>query len=122
VIKIKTASAKAKGRMLQKIVMLALWYKYKGFDLECGIDGDISSREMGQSGTDVRLSPKAKKYIPFDIECKNQENISIWSCLEQCEKNTEENRIPLLIFKRNRSKIYACIEMDELLKLVQLDE
>jgi hypothetical protein len=51
------------------------------------------------------------------VECKNQEKLNIWSSLEQAEENSG-NHSPLVIFKRNRSKTYAVLEFDELLKLL----
>ncbi len=72
--------------------------------LTLGKDKDIQGREMGQSGTDIRLSDKAKEFIVFDIECKSNESLQIWKCLDQAETNTDKGRIPLLCFKRNRSK------------------
>ena len=79
---------------------------------------DIQSISMGCQGTDVVLSQFAKSIIKFDIECKCQENISIWKCLEQTEANTGEGRIGLLCFKRNRSKSYAVIELETLMRLI----
>ena len=49
----------------------------------------------------------------------NQEKLNIWSALEQAGENSG-NHSPLVIFKRNRSKTYAVLEFDKLLKL--LDE
>ena len=72
---------------------------------------------MGMSGEDIVLSPAAKKVIPYSFECKNQERLNLWSSLEQAESNCQD-RQPVLIFKRNRSKIYAVIEFEHLIKLL----
>jgi len=112
---ITVAARKAKGRNLQNYVGAKLAEKY---GLEFGKDEDLQGREMGQSGTDIRMSKDAKRVIPFDIECKNQERLNFWEAIEQAEKNTEEGRIPLLVFKRNRSKTYAIIEFETLLKII----
>lgn len=74
---------------------------------------------MGSQGSDIILSPLAKKYILFDIESKCQEKLNIWSAIEQAEANAEEGRIGLVIFKRNRSKVYAVVEFHKLLSLLQ---
>ncbi len=73
---------------------------------------------MGMSGEDIVLSPAARKLIPYSFECKNQEKLSIWSSLEQAESNSGDYP-PVLIFKRNRSKTYVTIELDEFLKLIK---
>ena len=112
---IKTSSAKSKGRRLQQHVRDLLLEKTEKYGL---VSGDIESIGMGQSGRDVLLSPAAEKVVPFDIETKNQEKINIWSAIEQAEYNTKKGRIPMVVFKRNRSKVYACIELDKLIDLL----
>ena len=109
----KTSSAKAKGRRLQDAVKQLLMEKYTQLR-----EGDIKTAIMGESGRDIILSPSAEDVIPFDIEAKNQEKLSIWSALEQAESNQKEGRIPLLVFKRNRSKTYAVLEFERLLELL----
>ncbi len=73
---------------------------------------------MGVNGVDIQLSPAAKKLIPYSIECKNQEKLSIWSALKQASLNAGQF-VPALIFKRNRSKIYVVIELPEFIKLIK---
>lgn len=111
----KTRSAKSKGRRLQLEIRDSLRETFKTKGL---VEGDIECTIMGESGRDIKLSPLAEKLIPYDIEAKNQEKISLWSCLEQAEANTKKGRIPLLVFKRNRSKTYAVIEYEEFIKLI----
>ena len=65
------------------------------------------------------LQITSSKLFPFAVECKNQEKINIWSSIEQAEQNAGKH-IPLLVFKRNRSKKYAVLEFEKLLEL--LDE
>lgn len=101
-----TSSRKAKGRRLQQQVRDMLRIKYD----DVLVDDDIQSIGMGQSGSDIVLSPLAKKYIPLDIECKAQESLNIWGALSQAESNTTEDRVPVVVFKRNRSKTYICME------------
>ena len=72
---------------------------------------------MGESGEDILLSPAARKLFPFSTECKNQEKLNIWSSLEQAETNSG-NHIPIVIFKRNRSKTYVALEFEKLLELL----
>ncbi len=109
----KTSSAKNKGRVLQQKVR-DLFIKKFNLNLD-----DVVSVPGGVQGVDIQLSTAAKKVIPFDIECKNQEKINIWASLEQCETNTKSNRIPLLTFKRNRTEIYACLKLEDLLKIMK---
>ena len=72
---------------------------------------------MGMSGEDIVLSPAAKKVIPYSIECKNQERLNLWGSLEQAEGNSQD-RQPVLVFKRNRSKVYVALDFEHFLELI----
>ena len=101
----KTSSAKAKGRRLQQKVRDLLLETFTELEPD-----DIRSTSMGVSGEDLQLSPAARKLIPFAIECKNQEKLNVWDSLKQAEENSGDYS-PVLIFKRNRSKTYAVINI-----------
>ena len=108
----KTSSKKGKGRRLQNFVRDALVTSFPSLE-----NDDIKAAIMGESGEDIKLSPAAKRAIPYSFECKNQERLSIWEALNQAEENCED-RAPVLIFKRNRSKTYAVIEFGHLIELI----
>jgi hypothetical protein len=72
---------------------------------------------MGESGEDIILSPAARDLIPYSFECKNQERLNIWESLSQAEGNSGEYT-PIVVFKRNRTKTYVTIELEEFLKLI----
>lgn len=111
------ASRKAKGRKLQQFVRDIFRDIFKNI-LE---DGDLESRQMGGSGTDIVMSPAAKKLIPFDFEIKNQEKLNITEAIKQAESNTVDGRIPIVVFSRNRDKVYAVLEFEKLVKLMYPD-
>ena len=106
----KAKSAKAKGRKLQNLVVEKLRKAYP--ELE---DDDIKGQIMGVSGEDIVLSPLAKRLIGLSFECKNQEKLNLWDSLDQADKNSEE-RTPVLVFKRNRTPVYAAIPFEYLIK------
>ena len=115
----KIKSAKAKGRTLQNYVRDKLrkvfvdaWSKYPKLEYD-----DIKSQTMGMGGEDIVLSPLAKRLIPYSFECKNTERLNLWEALNQCEGNCED-RDPVLIIKRNRSKVYAVIEFDHFIDYI----
>lgn len=112
----KTSSAKAKGRRLQTEVQTKLVEKFATLEPD-----DVRVAIMGESGEDLKLSPAARRVFPYSIECKNVEKLNIWGALEQAESNSGKHE-PLLIFKRNRSKIYVALEFDHFLKLVSDDK
>ena len=110
----KPRSAKNKGKRLQNNVRDLILEKFNQLE-----EDDVRSITMGDSGEDILLSPAARKLFPFSVECKNQEKLNIWSSLEQTETNAGKHT-PLLIFKRNRSKTYAVLQLDDLMEM--LDE
>jgi len=96
------SSAKAKGRRFQQWVAGKIG---ELLDMEVEKDGEIESRPMGQSGSDIILRGVAKKLFPFGVECKNVEALSVWKALDQAKEYGE----PILFFTRNRSTKYvAC--------------
>ena len=109
----KTSSKKGKGRRLQNYVVEKLLFLFS-----CLENDDIKAAIMGESGEDIKLSPAARKKIPYSFECKNQERLNILSSLEQAEDNCK-GFDPILVFKRNRTKTYACIDFDLLLNLIK---
>ena len=108
----KPRSAKNKGKRLQNKVRDLILEKFNQLEPD-----DVRSITMGDSGEDILLSPAARRLFPFSVECKNLEKLNIWSSLEQAETNSG-NHVPLLIFKRNRTKTYAVLEFDKLLELL----
>jgi len=107
-------SRKAKGRRLQQKVRDLLLETFSDH-LE---NDDIRSTSMGVSGEDLQVSPAARKLIPYSWEMKNQEKINIWDSIKQSEDNCPENATPVLVFKRNRSKTYAVINIEKLIELI----
>ena len=78
----------------------------------------IGQAHLGETGEDIKLSPAARRQIPYSFECKNQEKINIWESLNQAEENSGDYP-PVLIFKRNRSKTYAVLELEDFIDLIK---
>jgi len=109
----KTRSAKSKGRRLQNKIKELLLESFKELEPD-----DVRSAIMGETGEDIKLSPAARRQIPYSFECKNQEKINIWESLNQAEENSGDYP-PVLIFKRNRSKTYAVLELEDFIDLIK---
>ena len=109
----KTSSAKAKGRSLQNLLLNKLKASFPN------VQNDIRCAIMGESGTDIKMGQLAHQEIPYSFECKNQEHLNIWDSLKQCEANKQGEDVPILVFKRNRSEVYACLPLDDLMKLLK---
>lgn len=110
----KTSSCKAKGRALQQKVRDLILSTFPTLEPD-----DVRSVSMGAGGEDVQLSPAARKLFNWSIECKNVEKLNVWDAYKQASSNCPENSKPLLIFKRNHSKIMICTEFDFFLKVIE---
>lgn len=53
------------------------------------------------------------------IECKYAERADIWAWIAQAEHDAPTSHIPIVAFRRNRTKWRAIIDLDELLALIK---
>ena len=114
-----TRAGKSKGQGFQKEIVQKLRKKFgqdKG--IESCFEGNIQAQVMGMKGVDIKLEGDAAKLIPFSIEAKRTERTNVWQWIAQAESNADSYGIPLVVFKRNRSGVYAIIEFDKLLWLM----
>ena len=109
-VKVKTQSAKAKGRRLQQWVRDLLIEK---LDIH---PEDIESRSMGAGGEDLIMSRSAREKFPYSIECKNQESLNIWKSYEQAQQNSG-NYEPIVVIKRNNVKPLVLVDADYFVEL-----
>lgn len=113
---ISVKSRKAKGRRLQQDIAQRI---SEVTGIPCGKDCEISSREMGQQGTDVRLIGKALEMFPFSVECKNVENLNLWDAIEQAKSNQKKGTEWLLFLKRNNIDPVVVMDCDEFFKIIK---
>jgi hypothetical protein len=71
----------------------------------------------GAGGGDIIEGPPGTS-----IEVKYCEAARIWDWLTQAESAARPTDLPLLFFRRNRSRWYVALDADELLALLQLRE
>tara|TARA_B100001029_G_scaffold134063_1_gene112962 strand:+ start:205 stop:540 length:336 start_codon:yes stop_codon:yes gene_type:complete len=101
----KTQSAKAKGRKLQKWMRELLIEK---LDIH---PEDIESRSMGAGGEDLIMARAAREKFPLSIECKNQEKVNVWESYKQAEDNSKDYE-PVVVIKRNNSKPLVLVDAE----------
>lgn len=109
---IKTSSAKAKGRNLQKHLRDSILAAFPTLEPD-----DCKSTSMGASGEDVQLSPAARKLIPCSFECKSYAKIAVYQWFKQCKANAK-NYQPVLVMKQNQDKPLAVIDLDYFVELI----
>lgn len=107
--KIKTSSAKSKGRELQqwicKRIAVITGLTYDQQDDQC----PIHSREMGQSGVDVILREPALSLFPFSIECKRTEKPNVLEAMRQAITNQTDKTDWLVVFRTSDMKEPAVV-------------
>ena len=106
----KTQSAKAKGRNLQKWVRDQLIEQ-----LEIHPE-DIESRSMGAGGEDLIMARAARSKFPFSVECKNVEKLNVWEAYEQAKANSGDYE-PIVIMKKNFKKPLVVIDAEYFIQL-----
>ena len=106
----KTSSAKAKGRLLQK------WFTQLLIE-ELDLDpDDLESRPMGSGGEDIIMGKQSRNVFPYSIECKNQEAVNVWKAYEQATDNCKGYE-PLVVIKRNRVKPLVLLDAEYFVRL-----
>jgi len=108
----KPSSCKSKGRRLQQQVARDVLTAFPHLTTD-----DVRSTPMGAHGEDVMLSARARQCFPFSVEAKNAERLNIWAAIDQNAKNANGHR-RLIVFKKNRSEVYAAVEWSVLLDMM----
>lgn len=109
----KTRSAKAKGRRFQQEIRSVILEAYRVLD-----EDDVKVAIMGESGTDIKLSPLARTFFPYSVECKNVEKLNIWQAIAQAEANTKDGTKTLLAINRNRlPEPYVVLKLSDFMRL-----
>lgn len=71
---------------------------------------------MGQSGSDLQLSPAAFKLFPYDVECKSIAKFAGYKFLEQ---RKDPKGFPIAIVKANRKEPIVLVDLNHFLDLVK---
>ncbi len=103
-------SAKAKGRNLQKWVVERILKTFLALKPD-----DVRSTSMGVTGEDIQLSPRAREFFPYQIECKNKATSQVHTYYEQAK--THGNYEPLVIVKKDRDIPLAIVSAEHFLEL-----
>jgi hypothetical protein len=106
------ASAKAKGRNGQKIVVEAILSAFPELEPD-----DVRSTAMGQNGADVQLSPAAKRLFPYQVEAKNKATSQIHTYYKQAK--THGDHEPLVVVKMDRDIPLAIVSLKHFMQLLK---
>lgn len=72
---------------------------------------------MGATGEDVQLSPAARRFVPFQIECKNKATSQVHTYYNQAKEHGEHE--PLVIVKMDYGIPLAVLSAEHFFKLLQ---
>lgn len=106
----KSASAKAKGRGLQKWVRDQIKHRFPELS-----EKDVKSTPMGTQGTDVLLSGAAFERVPFYIEAKARESIAVYKYYDQPKTQDQV----LVIIKENYREPLAILDAEVFLDILK---
>ena len=110
-LKLKTSSAKQKGRKLQQWVRDQILARCPQLE-----EDDVKSTSMGAQGEDVQLSPAARRMFPFTVECKNLAKVAVYNYYEQAK--THGKHEPLVVVKQNGHQPLAIINAEKFIDMV----
>ena len=108
----KAQSAKAKGRKLQQWTRDRVLETFNHLE-----DDDVRSTSMGVSGSDLQLSPLARKSFAYDVECKSLARVGVYRYIDQC--NNRGDAQPLVIVKENRRRPLAVVDAEHFFELLR---
>ena len=109
----KQTSRRAKGKKLQRILREKLLSAFPHLH-----QSDISIAKTGENGEDLKLSRIAKRLVPYQFECKNQEKFkTLYSFYSQACKHGKYE--PVLVVKQNSRRSLAVIDLDQFIDLIK---
>jgi hypothetical protein len=85
-------------------------------DIKC--KGEGQTLRDGAEGDDACIVHARRTCYPISVECKNTERASVWEWIKQAEGHNPDYPA-VVFFKRNRSKMYALVEADQLLRWIK---
>jgi hypothetical protein len=77
---------------------------------------DVRSTPMGVTGEDVQLSPQARSFFPFTVECKSRKSFAIYKDFEQASGHRKD--VPGILFIRaDRKQPLVILDADLFLQI-----
>lgn len=102
-----SVNSRAKGARFER--ELAKMLREYGYEAERGCQ-----HSGGKDSPDVKCN-----LLNTHIEAKNVEALNIWKALEQSQRDAGEDEMPIVVFKRNRSRVYVALPFEDFMKLYQ---
>ena len=110
---ISVRSAKNKGARLQNHIRDRLRAVFSSLH-----EDDILAQPMGQSGSDIILTPAARELIKYSFEAKAFAKFSMYSHMEQASANARPDETPIVVFRADRKKAMVMVDFEHFIKLI----
>lgn len=85
---------------------------FRAHDWRCG--------RVPLSGAGAQRGDVAVPDSGLHVECKAVERFNIWAALAQADADAPADRLPVVCFKRNRSRWFVALGLDDFLELLDL--
>ena len=107
-----TINSKKKGDRFERDVAKQLNKKFNTNVRRTPMSGGMSIK-----GDIIDINPYS---VLFDYhwECKNQEKLNIWKALEQARNDKPMGKTPVVVFRKNFERDYACLEFEDFMNLL----
>ena len=107
-------SAKAKGRLGQQEIRDKLLETFPEFEKD-----DIQSAIMGDTGADIKLSPKARRRLPLAIEVKRRkgEMKTVYGYIEQAVSHG--NGEPVVFYRSDHRPWIVMVGLEHYMDLIR---
>ena len=110
----KQISRRKKGRRLQNYLRSKIMQTFPILRPE-----DVRVAKNGENGADIKLSKIARRVIPYQFECKNQEKMkTIYDFYNQAYKNSGKLE-PVLVMKMNSREPLVVIDFEHFIELIK---
>jgi|TARA_B100000315_G_scaffold186994_1_gene176541 hypothetical protein len=109
----KQISRRRKGRRLQNLVRTKI---LQTFDILRPTD--VSIAKTGENGADIKLSKIARRILPYQIECKNQEKFeTLYKFYNQSKRHGKLE--PVLVCKMNDRPPILVMDLDHFFEIIK---
>ena len=106
-------SRRAKSSRLQNLVRTKI---LETFDILRPTD--VTVARTGEGGADVKLSKIARRILPYQFECKNQEKFeTLYKFYKQSKKHGRLE--PVLVCKMNEKKPLLVMDLDHFFDIIK---
>ncbi len=109
----KQISRRRRGRRLQNLVRAKI---LETFDILRPTD--VTVAKTGEGGADIKLSKIARRILPYQFECKNQEKFETpYKFYKQSKKYGRLE--PVLVCKRNEKETLLDMDLDHFFDIIK---